>query len=91
MILNAISPKVNTKMVLGPKCYGKRQAPLPGPRPLRPGSGAAGPGGYVAICVASRSPAEFTVSRNHYFHAAGMPSGLERWHGGDDLHFISFS
>jgi putative transposase len=32
-----------------------------------------------------------TASRNHCFYAAGMPSGLERWHGGDDLHFITFS
>ena len=32
-----------------------------------------------------------TASRNHYFYTAGMPSGLERWHGGDDLHFITFS
>jgi hypothetical protein len=32
-----------------------------------------------------------TASRNHYFYAAGMPSGLERWHGGDDLRFITFT
>ena len=32
-----------------------------------------------------------TASRNHSFYATGMPSGLERWHGGDDLHFITFS
>ena len=32
-----------------------------------------------------------TAARNHLLYAAGMPSGLERWHGGHDLHFITFS
>ncbi|MGA8876072.1 MAG: hypothetical protein WB555_11095, partial [Candidatus Korobacteraceae bacterium] len=42
------------------------------------------------VCHSASVPV-ITASRNHYFCAAGMPSGLERWHGGDDLHFITFS
>src|ERR1700690_240902 len=32
-----------------------------------------------------------TARRNRYFYPAHMPWGLERWHGGHDLHFITFS
>ena len=32
-----------------------------------------------------------TARRNLYFYPDPMPRGLERWHGGHDLHFITFS
>jgi putative transposase len=32
-----------------------------------------------------------TARTNIYFYPACMPCGLERWHGGHDLHFITFS
>ncbi len=32
-----------------------------------------------------------TALINNYLYAADMPWGLERWHGGSDLHFITFS
>ena len=32
-----------------------------------------------------------TARRNRYFYPDPMPLGLERWHGGHDLHFITFS
>jgi hypothetical protein len=32
-----------------------------------------------------------TARRTNYFYPAHMPWGLERWHGGHDLHFITFS
>ena len=32
-----------------------------------------------------------TARCNLYFYAAYMPWGLERWHCGHDLHFITFS
>ena len=32
-----------------------------------------------------------TAAGNHFFYAEVMPWGLQRWHGGGDLHFITFS
>lgn len=46
--------------------------------------------GLVGIHHQISVPA-ITAAGNHFFYAEVMPWGLQRWHGGGDLHFITFS
>ncbi len=64
----------------------------PAGRPAFAGApGLAGFGPGTVVVITSVGVRSITARANLYFYPAHMPWGLERWHGGHDLHFITFS
>jgi len=65
-----------------------------GQRPVLDSAGGRGLAGFETWGLLSSSRVgvrSITARCNLYSYPAHMPWGLERWHGGHDLHFITFS